>query len=71
MTLIVLPDLYRLNADQREALLCLRELGLIASPVRVFRAGGGRVVVRDRAGEVVVLDRDGSVNRNPMEVSDG
>ncbi len=57
----VLPDIYRLNARQRDALLDLYNEGRIQSPVTVTRLSSHRAGLADQAGGAFVLERDGSL----------
>lgn len=65
MTLVVIPDIYRLNAAQREQLLNLYDGELIHSPVTVRKLGGGRVVARDKAGHSWLIASDGLATLTP------
>jgi hypothetical protein len=59
MTLRILPDIYRLNAAQRDQLLDLYEAGLVKSPVSVAKRASGRVVARDASGNRWLIHKNG------------
>lgn len=64
-TLIVVPDIYRLNAAQRDQLHNLVDAGVIKNPVMVKRRASGRVLARGKDGRTWIFERDGMATLAP------